>query len=39
VNEFSLKTRWNIDDGSWLAVNGAHWRAVHQIPGASRRPS
>ncbi len=32
MNEFSLKTRWNIDDASWLAVNGGHWRAVHQLP-------
>lgn len=32
VNELALKTRWNIDAGSWLAVHGAHWRDVHGLP-------
>jgi Fe(3+) dicitrate transport protein len=32
VNELSLKTLWNIDRSSWLALDGAHWRDVHQLP-------
>lgn len=32
VNELALKTHWNIDGDSWLAVNGAHWRDVHGLP-------
>jgi Fe(3+) dicitrate transport protein len=32
VNELALKTLWNIDGNSWLAVNGAHWRDVHRLP-------
>jgi Fe(3+) dicitrate transport protein len=33
VNEIAWKTRWNVDSCSWLAFDGAHWRAVHGLPG------
>ena len=33
LNEFSLKTLWRPTDRTWLEVDGAHWRAVHQLPG------
>jgi Fe(3+) dicitrate transport protein len=32
VDELALKTLWNIDRSSWLALDAAHWRDVHQIP-------
>jgi Fe(3+) dicitrate transport protein len=37
ANEIALKTIWNIDEAQWLSVNGAHWRAVHGLPGRLTR--
>ena len=33
LNELSVKTRWDIDPCTWIALNGFSWREEHQLVG------